>query len=567
MKKIFLLLSIMISVCAMRAETFTISSTQHLADLISEDQKTTLTEVAVTTEDNTLLTAADMAFLAEMTVLETLDLRGVGYERANNCAGFNNNQCIKEIWWPNNVSFVAETKNTNIEKMHLPGNTNYNLSGINRLFNNTKLVAIDFYGEVTGAYESVDGVIYGWGNTLCYYPSGKVPENGNVIIPEGVTGILTIGSIGYNPNITAITLPSTFDVPDNMRKLTEQNTNLKHIYVAEGNAKMMTLFNDGCLYNVAAKSIIWTSPVIKFDEFLVIDGSLIESVPMGFLNGHSEVKHLKFTEGYKTFIGGALKNANGVETLELPASLEKIEGEGMHTMPNLKYVINHASVDPLGEDNEFFQVPLHERSGVQYIGWTTFYGQPSDVTIVVPEGSKDLYINSGWNRNWTHPAYDYENRSNGYAEDQFVEPTPLAITNGTTFHDAAAAGMVVTIKAKNPYIQEEGELNALADEEIDPSKMKFVGWIDLDAEKEGIEPVEFADPESEETTFVMPDRPVNIIAGYSNEDGTITAIERVEAATDAAPVYYNLQGQKVENPSAGLYIVRRGNQVSKEYVR
>ncbi len=155
----------------------------------------------------------------------------------------------------------------------------------------------------------------------------------------------------------------------------------------------------------------------------------------------------------------------------------------------------------------------------------------------------------------------------GFSANQFVEPTPLAITNGTTFHDAAAAGMVVTIKAKNPYIKEEGELNALADEEIDPSKMKFTGWIDLDAGKEGVEPVEFADPESEETTFVMPDRPVNIIAGYSNEDGTVTAIESVEAATTAAPVYYNLQGRIVENPSEGLYIVRRGSKVSKEYVR
>lgn len=556
----------MISVCAMRAETFTISSTQHLADLISADQKATLTEVVVTTEDGTNLTADDMTLLAEMTALETLDLRGVGFELPTKCSGFNSNQNIKEIWWPNNVTFISDTKNTNIEKMHLPGVFS-NAAALNRLFPNRMLQLIDFYGEITGPMEVIDGVIYGWKNTLCYYPSAKVPENGNVVIPEGITGILAIGAIGYNPNITAITLPSTFDVPDNMRKLTEQNTNLKHIYVAEGNAKMMTLFNDGCLYNVATKSIIWTSPKIKFDEELVIDGSLIESVPMGFLNGHSEVKHLKFTEGYKTFVGGALKNANGVETLELPASLESIAGEGMHTMPNLKYVINHATVDPLGEENEFFQVPLHERSGVQYIGWVTFYGQPSDVTVVVPEGAKDLYINSGWNRNWTHPDYDYENRSNGYTEKQFVEPTPLAITNGTTFHDAAAAGMVVTIKAKNPYIKEEGELNALADEEIDPSKMKFTGWIDLDAGKEGVEPVEFADPESVETTFVMPDRPVRIIAGYSNEDGTITAIESVEAASDAAPVYYNLQGRIVENPSEGLYIVRRGSKVSKEYVR
>ena len=36
---------------------------------------------------------------------------------------------------------------------------------------------------------------------------------------------------------------------------------------------------------------------------------------------------------------------------------------------------------------------------------------------------------------------------------------------------------------------------------------------------------------------------------------------------DAAPVYYNLQGAQVEHPAAGLYIVKRGNKVTKEIIR
>lgn len=35
---------------------------------------------------------------------------------------------------------------------------------------------------------------------------------------------------------------------------------------------------------------------------------------------------------------------------------------------------------------------------------------------------------------------------------------------------------------------------------------------------------------------------------------------------DAEPVYYNLQGVQVSNPSAGIYIVRRGNRVTKEFI-
>ena len=35
----------------------------------------------------------------------------------------------------------------------------------------------------------------------------------------------------------------------------------------------------------------------------------------------------------------------------------------------------------------------------------------------------------------------------------------------------------------------------------------------------------------------------------------------------AEPVYYNLQGVRVDNPEAGIYIVRRGNKVAKELVK
>lgn len=50
-------------------------------------------------------------------------------------------------------------------------------------------------------------------------------------------------------------------------------------------------------------------------------------------------------------------------------------------------------------------------------------------------------------------------------------------------------------------------------------------------------------------------------------DGT-TGIEAVEAENTNAPaVYYNLQGVEVANPENGIYVVRRGNKVTKEIVR
>lgn len=46
-------------------------------------------------------------------------------------------------------------------------------------------------------------------------------------------------------------------------------------------------------------------------------------------------------------------------------------------------------------------------------------------------------------------------------------------------------------------------------------------------------------------------------------------VEAVAADSDALlpPVYYNLQGIRVANPTPGIYIVRRGNSVSKELIR
>ncbi len=54
---------------------------------------------------------------------------------------------------------------------------------------------------------------------------------------------------------------------------------------------------------------------------------------------------------------------------------------------------------------------------------------------------------------------------------------------------------------------------------------------------------------------------------YASTDG-ITDISADGAAdTDAAAVYYNLQGARVTDPAPGLYIVVRGRRVTKEYVR
>lgn len=55
-------------------------------------------------------------------------------------------------------------------------------------------------------------------------------------------------------------------------------------------------------------------------------------------------------------------------------------------------------------------------------------------------------------------------------------------------------------------------------------------------------------------------------AKYSFTVGTSSVID-IEVNEEAPAEYYNLQGVKVENPSNGIYIVKRGNKVTKQYIK
>lgn len=49
--------------------------------------------------------------------------------------------------------------------------------------------------------------------------------------------------------------------------------------------------------------------------------------------------------------------------------------------------------------------------------------------------------------------------------------------------------------------------------------------------------------------------------------GGIGDIVADDVISNEAPVYYNLQGVQVNNPSKGIYIVRTGKKVTKQVIR
>ncbi len=83
----------------------------------------------------------------------------------------------------------------------------------------------------------------------------------------------------------------------------------------------------------------------------------------------------------------------------------------------------------------------------------------------------------------------------------------------------------------------------------------------------------FVDDNGKEAVYILDYKNQNGLGVYvfaeegfidPNGEGGVEGVE--EDLTSAPAVYYNLQGQKIANPAAGLYIVKRGNKVAKEMV-
>lgn len=77
-------------------------------------------------------------------------------------------------------------------------------------------------------------------------------------------------------------------------------------------------------------------------------------------------------------------------------------------------------------------------------------------------------------------------------------------------------------------------------------------WIDGG---EGYEYVDYPAPKS------------MLVFSYPDNGDDQTAITDIDADNDAPAEYYNLQGVRVDNPTAGIYICRKGDKTSKVVIR
>jgi len=126
-----------------------------------------------------------------------------------------------------------------------------------------------------------------------------------------------------------------------------------------------------------------------------------------------------------------------------------------------------------------------------------------------------------------YPAYIInDSRYRVYEFDTYIDK-PEAVTTSVQFN---------VVNKNTTYLIKEVKFTDLGTDEAAATLLhrRQLGWTYFHSESSGIE--------------------------------DIVTDETLEGAQDA-PVYYNLQGVQVVNPENGIYIVRRGNTVTKEYIR
>ncbi len=67
-------------------------------------------------------------------------------------------------------------------------------------------------------------------------------------------------------------------------------------------------------------------------------------------------------------------------------------------------------------------------------------------------------------------------------------------------------------------------------------------------------------------TLTVEDQSV-VLTFYIDQEGLSAGVNDIEADNDATAIYYDLQGRCIDNPSNGLYIVKKGSKVSKQFIR
>jgi len=227
-----------------------------------------------------------------------------------------------------------------------------------------------------------------------------------------------------------------------------------------------------------------------------------------------------------------------------------------------------------GEIRDFVTYP----EGAVTQGWGT---APNVVLIKDEEFTGDLFYVDGFNSFPT--LYDMEGQVAGSFADK-PELAPEATgTNGVC--EVSLAGKNFVIYSLNQYVPtayckirvacfgegtEYQDLTSFWDAPADGLGKQSDGGVRIHCLQTKV----LKDNNGKQGAYILDYKVRNgigvyVLAEEGFEDPNGAGVEGVEIdnSNEVTPVYYNLNGMQVENPENGLYIVKRGNKVTKEIVR
>ncbi len=180
-------------------------------------------------------------------------------------------------------------------------------------------------------------------------------------------------------------------------------------------------------------------------------------------------------------------------------------------------------------------------------------------TTPAPEGPTVIYFRGDMN-NW----------GNDDAEQGIVGAEELAKWQ-FTFVSTDEQGDHYTFTCKDGQMIEAGQSFKIADAKwakVNYSAGTEIALDDVSLWKAGIqENTTLAEDWNGTCTIIVPADPtLDAPVMFTNENSG-DGVESIEADNNAAPVYYNLQGVRVANAENGLFIVKKGNKVSKVFVK
>lgn len=282
---------------------------------------------------------------------------------------------------------------------------------------------------------------------------------------------------------------------------------------------------------------ITSAPALRVDRNTVVSY---------FSNAYDATEEIDFNETRSTAAQVRLRHLEtSLLGIDLDASFlndstaiaAKVTVRPAMTLPGKPYRIGFILV----ENNVSFDFPMFWSQHNYYAGMTDFQSDLGGFTKLPEEVA-------GWKyQDVARGVYDF------HGLDEFVMPETLEMDKEYTFE--------TTIQIPDTYKELTGSSVLPVAPAINPANLSIVAFIlNSDDTFSAVNSAHFPMTEQAENRPTLRELTDEWLENSGVEDITATP-------QDGPAEYFNLQGLRVENPAAGIYIVRRGNKVTKEYIR